>query len=114
MSYIFFRTIAILITSYITHVGVPIVMTWSTLWIALLSSLVIAFINHTIKPILHIVTLPINIISLGLFSFVINGSMIVLASKMVDGFIIPTLLTGIWFSVVLSFVNYMLHIFERE
>lgn len=114
MSYLFFRVAAILIASYITHVGVPLTLTWNTLWIALLSSLVIAFINHTIKPILHIVTLPINLLTLGLFSFVINGLMIVLASKVVDGFVIPTLLMGIWFSIVLSVVNYILHVFERD
>ncbi len=114
MNYLFFRTLAILITSYITGVGVPLLFVWNTLWVALLSSIAIAFINHTIKPILHIVTLPINMLTLGLFSFVINGAMIVLASKMVDGFTIPTLIMGIWFSVVLSVVNYALHIFEKD
>ena len=114
MTFIFFRIAAILITSYITHVGVPLTLTLNTLWIALLSSLVIAFINHTIKPILHIITLPINMLTLGLFSFVINGLMIELASKIVHGFIIPTLIMGIWFSFVLSVVNYILHVFERD
>lgn len=114
MTYLLFRTLAILVTSYITGVGVPLVFSLHTVWVALLSALVIALINHTIKPLLHIVTLPINILSLGTVSFVINGSMIILASKIVAGFNIPGLVMGIWFSFVLSVVNYILHIFESR
>lgn len=112
MMYILVRTVAVLIASYITQVGVPLSLSWKTGWIALLVALVLAIINHTIKPVLHIVTLPINLLTLGLFSFVINGLMIVLASHIVHGFLIPSLLMAIWFSIVLSAVNWVLHVFE--
>lgn len=112
MTYILIRTIAILITSYITKVGVPLVLAVHTGTTALLAALALAIINHTIKPIITIVSLPINIVTLGLFSFVINGAMILLASKIVPGFEIPSLLMAIWFSIVLSLVNYALNAFE--
>jgi len=110
--HIFLRIIAILITSYITAVGVPLTFTFNTLWVALLSVVVIAIINHTIKPIIHIITLPINALTLGLFSFVINGAMIYLASFIIPGFYIPSMIMGIIFSIVLSVVNFVLHVFQ--
>lgn len=112
MSYILIRTLAILVTSYLTQVGVPIVFSLQTGWIALLTAFVLAIINVTIKPIIVLATLPVNLITLGLFSFVINGFMILLASYIVPGFTIPSLLMAIWFAIVLSLVNWVLHIFE--
>lgn len=112
MRYIIIRTIGILLASYITKVGVPIALTISTGATALLVAIVLAIINHTIKPIISIISIPINVVTLGLFSFVINGAMIILASKLVPGFIIPSLLMAIYFSVVLSIINWVLHIFE--
>lgn len=117
MKYIIFRTIAVLATSYITKVGVPLIFTFNalagTLWAAVIVAFVIAVINHTIKPIFILVSIPINLVTLGLFSFVINGAMILLAARIVGStFIIPSLLMAIYFSLVLSVVNWVLHIFE--
>ena len=100
MNYIIVRTLAVLVTSYLTKVGVPVVFALSTGWTALLVALVLAVINHTIKPIIV------------LFSFVINGLMILLASKIVTGFEIPSLLMAIWFAMVMSVVNWVLHVFK--
>ena len=117
MKYIIFRTIAVLATSYITKVGVPLLfgsltLAFGTAWVALLVAIVIAIINHTIKPIFVLVSIPVNLVTLGLFSFIINGGMILLADKIVPEFAIPSLLTAIYFSLVLSIVNWVLHIFE--
>lgn len=112
MVHILLRIVAILVASYITKVGVPLNPNVSTLWIAFLVAIVLAIINHTIKPLLNVILIPIHVITLGLFSFVINGLMILLASKIVPGFMIPSLLMGIWFSVVLSVINWLLHVFE--
>ena len=112
MTYIFIRTIGVLLTSYITKVGVPMVLAWQTGVTAVLVALALAIINHTIKPVITIISLPINIVTLGLFSFVINGVMILLADKLVDGFTVPSLLMAIYFSIVLSVINWFLHAFE--
>ena len=112
MKYIIARTIAVLVTSYITRVGVPLVFAVSSVWVALLVALVLAVVNHTIKPVFMLVSIPINVVTLGLFSFVINGLMILLADKIVPDFSVPSLLMAIYFSIVLSVVNWVLHIFE--
>lgn len=53
---------------------------------ALLAAVVIGLINIVIKPILILLTLPINVLTLGLFTLVINALMFLLASKLVSGF----------------------------
>lgn len=112
MNYIIIRTVGVLITSYITKVGVPLTFSFSTVWTALIVALVLAVINHTIKPLFILISIPVNLVTLGLFSFVINGMMILLADKVVSDFSIPSLLVAIYFSIVLSIINWILHIFE--
>jgi putative membrane protein len=117
MKYVIFRTIAVLLTSYITKVGVPLVfssltLAFGTAWVALLVAVVLAVINHTIKPMFMLVSIPVNFVTLGLFSFVVNGFMILLADKLIPEFTIPSLLMAIYFSLVLSAINWVLHIFE--
>jgi len=77
-------------------------------------ALVLGLINVFIKPIVKILSLPINILSLGLFSLVINGAMILLCSHFVDAFNIQgsnmsALGTAIAFGVVLSIINWILN-----
>lgn len=112
MNYIIIRTIAVLVTSYITKVGVPLAFTLHTIWIGLLVAFTLAVINHTIKPVFMLISLPINLVTLGLFSFVINGSMVLLAHVIISEFSIPSLIAAIYFSIVLAIVNWVLHIFE--
>jgi putative membrane protein len=112
MKYIIARTLAVLVTSYITKVGVPLVLAFHSVFTALIVAIVLALINHTIKPVFMLVSIPINLVTLGLFSFVINGLMILLADVIVPDFSVPSLLMAIYFSIVLSVVNWMLHIFE--
>lgn len=112
MTYLLIRTISVLITSYITKVGVPMVFSLNTGLTAFVVAVVLAIINNTIKPIISIFALPITVLTLGLFSLVINGAMIALAALIVPGFSIPSFMMAIVFSVVLSLVNWVLHIFE--
>jgi putative membrane protein len=53
---------------------------------ALIAALVIGLLNIIIKPILFVLTLPVSILTLGLFTFVLNGLMFWLAAKFLDGF----------------------------
>ena len=53
---------------------------------ALVVALVLGLLNTLIRPILLVLTLPINVLTLGLFTFVINGFMFWLAARLVDGF----------------------------
>lgn len=117
MNFIIIRTIGVLATSYVTKVGVPLAfgtlaISLSTAWVALLVALVLAVINHTIRPIFMLISIPVNLLTLGLFSFVINGLMILLADKIVPEFSVPSLLMAIYFSIVLAVINWVLHFFE--
>lgn len=101
-----------LITSYITKVGVPVVFSLNTGLTALAVAVVLAIINNTIKPIISAVAFPITVLTLGLFSFVINGAMVVLAALIVPGFSLPSFLMAVVFAFVLSLVNGIMHRFE--
>ncbi|MGO4904566.1 phage holin family protein [Flavobacterium sp. W20_MBD1_R3] len=69
---------------------------------ALIVAVVLGLLNIFIKPILVILTLPVTILTLGLFLLVINAVIILLCSKMVDGFRVDTFWTALFFSVILS------------
>jgi putative membrane protein len=58
----------------------------ASLWVALLVALFLGILNVVLKPILIIFSLPINILTLGLFSFVINALIILLTSSIIKGF----------------------------
>src|ERR1700742_3205301 len=67
---------------------------------ALILALVLAVLNAIIKPILIILTLPITIITFGLFLFVINALIILLAANFVKGFSVD----GFWWALLFSFL----------
>ncbi|MFH0923270.1 MAG: phage holin family protein [Candidatus Falkowbacteria bacterium] len=95
---------AILITAYLLP-GVSISGLWAALWLAVF----LGIINVIIKPILIIFTLPINILTLGLFTFVINGLLILLASSIIKGFEVSGFWAALGFSIVLSAISYVLN-----
>lgn len=77
--------------------------------IAILTAIVLGLINMFIKPIINILTLPINLLTLGLFSFVVNALMILLVSHFVTGFHVNGFIAALLFSIVLSLVNSVLN-----
>lgn len=80
---------------------------------ALLTALVLGLINAFIKPVLSLLTLPLTILTLGLFSLVLNALLIMLVTKIVPGFQIQGFLWAVAFSVVLTLVNWVLSIFKQ-
>lgn len=92
-------TLAILIAAYIIP-GVDV-----TLVGAVVLAVVLGIINLFIKPILTILTLPLTIVTLGLFSLVLNAGLIILAAYVVPGFIVTGFLPALLFSVLLSLIN---------
>lgn len=73
---------------------------------ALVTAVVIGIINAVLKPILVVVTLPINVLTLGLFSVVINALLIGLASWIVPGFHVANFWAAALFAIVLSLLNF--------
>lgn len=75
---------------------------------ALIAAVVIGLVNATLGIFLKIVTLPLTILTLGLFWFVINAIMLELASIFVPGFHVRTFASAFWGGIVLSLVNMIL------
>jgi putative membrane protein len=72
---------------------------------ALVVAVVLALVNALIKPILIIFTLPINILTLGLFTLVINGLMFYIVSAIVKGFFITDFLSAFLAALVYSLIS---------
>lgn len=84
--------------------GVAIVNMSSAIWVAF----AIAVLNMFVRPLLIFFTLPATIVTLGLFLFVINAMIILLAANLVDGFIVSSFFSALVFSILLSFFRSML------
>jgi putative membrane protein len=100
---------AVAITAYLLQAGVTVDSIWTTFIVAI----VLGAINLFIKPIISLIALPINLLTLGLFSLVINGLLIMLASALVPGFEVNGFLWAVLFSIVLSIVNAVLSSFSK-
>jgi putative membrane protein len=72
---------------------------------ALLVAIVLGVLNMFLKPILVILTLPINIMTLGLFTLVINTLLVLLATAIVPGFAVASFWWGLAFSLVVSVIS---------
>ncbi len=72
---------------------------------ALIAALAIGLVNSGVKPVISLLSLPINLVTLGAFSLVVNGLCFWLASILVPGFQVSGLLAFILAPVLLSFVN---------
>jgi putative membrane protein len=95
---------AILLSSYVLHTGVTI----DRFRTALVVALVLSVLNFFVKPLLILVTLPVTILTLGLFLFIINAVIIVFAGKLVSGFHVQSLGWALIFSLLLSVFTYLL------
>jgi putative membrane protein len=81
---------------------------------AILVAIVLGVLNAILKPILLLLTLPINIVTLGLFTLVVNAVIILLVTQIVPDFKVDGILWAIGFSLVLSIVNSILNIFTKD
>lgn len=94
-------TVSILVASYLLSGGVSV----DSYWTAFIVAIVLGVINMFIKPIVTILTLPITILTLGLFMFVINALLIMLISWGVDGFEVANFWWAFAFSIIVSLVS---------
>src|SRR3972149_3975714 len=76
---------------------------------ALVVALVLGIINATLKPVLLILTLPLTLLTLGLFALVINALMVMLTAAIVPGFNVDSFWWALALSLVLSILNAFLH-----
>ena len=95
---------AVLILAYIVP-GVEVADYTTAIWV----SIIVGLLFSILKPILVILTLPATILTLGLFLFVINAALILIADSWIDGFSVAGFWTALLFSILLSFVESVLH-----
>ena len=102
------NSLAMLIVTYIVkgiEVASPIT--------AIVAAFVLGIINAFLRPFIILITLPINIFTLGIFTFFINGFLFYLVSKIVKGFVItgfwPAFLGALLFSVISLFLSLLIN-----
>jgi putative membrane protein len=104
----FIQAVAIIIVAYLLP-GVTV----ASFWTALILAVVLGAINTFVKPILVLLTLPLTIVTLGLFILVLNALLIMLAGAIVPGFLVSGFLSAFLFAIVLSIVSAVLHKFDQ-
>lgn len=93
----------LLIAQYIPGISI------ASMTVAVVVALLWGLIGLTLKPILGLLTLPINILTLGLFSFVLNAILFWLLSIFVPGFSVAGFIPALEGSVILSLVSGIIH-----
>lgn len=100
---ILLTAVAVLVIAYLLP-GVDVDDYGTAIWVAF----VVGILFSILKPILVILTLPVTILTLGLFLFVINAALILLANHWIDGFSVSGFWTALLFSILLSFFESVL------
>ena len=77
----------------------------SSFGVAMIAAFVMGLLNFFVRPILSILSLPLNILTLGLFSFVLNALMFALAALMVQGFEVTNFLSALVGSILLAVIT---------
>ena len=85
-----------------------------TFWGAVFGSLVLGVVNAVIRPIIVVLTLPLNVLTLGLFTLVINGMMLWLTSGVVKGFDLQSFGTSIIAALFLSILSMIISLQVRD
>lgn len=97
---------AVILTAYIIP-GIS-VNSWKT---ALVVGIIFGLINVFLKPILYILTIPINIITLGLFGIIINALLFWLTAWLITGFAINGFIAAFFGSIIVSLVTWLASMF---
>ena len=102
-------TISIIVTSYLVD-GIHV----TSFFAAFFAAAVLGILNALFRPILIVITLPINILTLGLFTFVINALLLKMASGVVPGFYVEGFWSAVFGSLIISLVSWLLSSFVND
>lgn len=97
------RGLAVFTASYVTP-GVDV----ANFWVAVITAIVLGVLNTFLRPILVFLTLPVNILTLGFFTIVINIFIVMLTDALVPEFSVEGLFSAFIFSVILALTNWFL------
>ena len=103
------NALAVIILAYLLPgVGVDSMVT------AIIVAIVLSVLNFLVKPILIVLTLPITLVTLGLFLLIINAIIILIAAHFISGFEVTSIWWALIFSLLLSFLQSILHSVLKE
>ncbi|MGD2126448.1 MAG: phage holin family protein [Desulfobacteraceae bacterium] len=102
-------TLAIMLASYLIE-GIEV----SGFASAFFAAAILGILNAFFRPILIILTLPINILSLGLFTFIINAMLLKMASGVISGFEVHGFWSAVFGSFIISIISWVLSSFISE
>ena len=100
---ILLSAIGVLVVSYLLP-GIEV----EDFFTAFVLAIVLALLNYVVKPILIILTIPLTVVTLGLFLLVVNAIIVLMASGLVDGFEVNGFWWALLFSLLLSLINSLL------
>lgn len=102
-------TVAIMVTSYLLK-GIYV----SGFFSALLAAAILGVLNAFFRPVLIVLTLPINILTLGLFTFIINAALLMMVSGVISGFEVTGFWPALFGSLLISIVSSLLSSFISD
>jgi len=82
-----------------------------SLGMGILAAGILGVVNAVIRPVVLLLTLPINLVTLGLFTLIINAFMLEFVAYLVPGFVIETFRAAFWGALIISIVSWLLNIF---
>lgn len=83
-------------------------------WIVVIVALVLGIVNAFLRPLIILVTLPINILTLGVFTLFINGFLFYLVSKIVKGFVITGFWPAFFGALLFSIISFLLSLLSED
>jgi putative membrane protein len=102
-------TLAILFAAYLMK-GIEV----SGFFSAFFAAAMLGILNALLRPVLIILTLPINVLTLGIFTFVINALLLKMVSGIIPGFDVHGFLTAILGSIIISVISWLLNSFIND
>ena len=106
---ILLSSIGVIIASYLLP-GVEV----ASFMTAIIIAVILSVLNVTVKPLLIIFTIPLTVLTLGLFLLVINALIVLLADELISGFEVSNFWWALLFSLVLSIINSLLADLSKE
>jgi len=82
-----------------------------SLGIGIIAAGIFGVVNAVIRPVVLLLTLPINLVTLGLFTLVVNAAMLMLVSALVPGFVIESFRSAFFGALVISLISWGVNIF---
>lgn len=105
----FIYAFSILVAGYLLP-GISV----DTFGTAIVTAIILGIITVLVRPFLMILTLPINVLTLGLFTFVINAVVVLIADYLITGFEVSGLIPAIIFGFAVSLINGVLNLFIKD